>query len=309
MATLGLPEIAIVLLVVLFLLVAVAVPILVCAILYGAFRRVPPQQRLLDPGLVWLLVIPCVPIVWNFFVYPRLSRSLKAAYDAAGRKDVGDCGEAIGIAYSVCAAMSAVPYLGCLTGIPALVLVVVYLVRAHRLAREIPPADAAAPPPAGTPPPAAARTSPALIALLVALGGLGAVAMLGIIGAIAIPNLLNAIDRGKQVRTMTEMRSIATAIEAYRVDRGIDPTARDLDELAAALQPSYIAILPTLDGWQHRLVYHPGEIPGQGYTLTSLGKDGAPGPEPSSPQTTRFEEDLVLVNGRIVQGPHGAEAR
>ena len=32
------------------------------------------------------------------------------------------------------------------------------------------------------------------------------VAIIGIIAAIAIPNLLNAIDRGKQKRTMADMR-------------------------------------------------------------------------------------------------------
>ena len=44
------------------------------------------------------------------------------------------------------------------------------------------------------------------------------VAIIGIIAAIAIPNLLNAIQRGKQKRTMADMRSIATSIEAFSVD-------------------------------------------------------------------------------------------
>ena len=44
------------------------------------------------------------------------------------------------------------------------------------------------------------------------------VAIIGIIAAIAIPNLLNAIDRGKQKRTMADMRSIGTACEEYSID-------------------------------------------------------------------------------------------
>ncbi|MEO6327242.1 MAG: prepilin-type N-terminal cleavage/methylation domain-containing protein, partial [Thermoanaerobaculia bacterium] len=44
------------------------------------------------------------------------------------------------------------------------------------------------------------------------------VAIIGIIVAIAIPNLLNAIQRAKQKRTMADMRSIGTAIEAYAID-------------------------------------------------------------------------------------------
>ena len=36
------------------------------------------------------------------------------------------------------------------------------------------------------------------------------VAIIGIIAAIAIPNLLSAINRGRQKRTMADMRSVAT---------------------------------------------------------------------------------------------------
>ena len=44
------------------------------------------------------------------------------------------------------------------------------------------------------------------------------IAIIGILAAIAIPNLLNAVQRGKQKRTMSDMRALATAIEAYAVD-------------------------------------------------------------------------------------------
>ena len=40
------------------------------------------------------------------------------------------------------------------------------------------------------------------------------IAIIGILAAIAIPNLLNAVQRGKQKRTMSDMRALATAIEA-----------------------------------------------------------------------------------------------
>ena len=49
------------------------------------------------------------------------------------------------------------------------------------------------------------------------------VAIIGIIAAIAIPNLLNAIDRGKQKRSMSDMRSLGTAIESYAVDVNFYP--------------------------------------------------------------------------------------
>src|SRR5512140_3199947 len=44
------------------------------------------------------------------------------------------------------------------------------------------------------------------------------VAIIGILAAIAIPNLLTAMQRSKQKRTMADMRTIATAWEARATD-------------------------------------------------------------------------------------------
>src|SRR5512132_3191933 len=49
------------------------------------------------------------------------------------------------------------------------------------------------------------------------------IAIIGILAAIAIPNLLNAVQRGKQKRSMSDMRTMATAIEAYAVDNNVYP--------------------------------------------------------------------------------------
>ena len=83
------------------------------------------------------------------------------------------------------------------------------------------------------------------------------VAIIGIIAAIAIPNLLNAIDRGKQKRTMADIRSIGTAVEAYSVDNNIYPTAANSTALATVIEPIYIKKMPATDGWNSALVYQP----------------------------------------------------
>src|SRR5437879_282691 len=51
------------------------------------------------------------------------------------------------------------------------------------------------------------------------------IAIIGILAAIAIPNLLNAVQRGRQKRTMSDMRALATAIESYSVDNNNYPSA------------------------------------------------------------------------------------
>src|SRR6187401_2406385 len=85
------------------------------------------------------------------------------------------------------------------------------------------------------------------------------VAIIGIIAAIAIPNLLNAIQRGKQKRTMSDLRSIGTAVESYQVDNGY--IVRNTATLAAAadsLAPTFIKKAPTLDAWRGGIVYTSG---------------------------------------------------
>ena len=65
-------------------------------------------------------------------------------------------------------------------------------------------------------------------------------AIIGIIAAIAIPNLLNAIDRGKQKRTMADIRSLGTAVETYSIDNNDYPTAATMAALEVVLEPTYI---------------------------------------------------------------------
>lgn len=49
------------------------------------------------------------------------------------------------------------------------------------------------------------------------------VAIIGILAAIAVPNFMNAQIRAKIAKADSELRSLATALEAYRVDNNIYP--------------------------------------------------------------------------------------
>jgi hypothetical protein len=98
----------------------------------------------MEPGLVWLLLIPCFNIIWNFFVFPKTSRSLKAYFNSAGDQTVADCGGALAMAYSILSAVSIIPYVGCLTGIASLVVLIIYLVKVHDLKNRIPATAASA---------------------------------------------------------------------------------------------------------------------------------------------------------------------
>ncbi len=109
--------------------------------------------------------------------------------------------------------------------------------------------------------------------------------------------LIDAIDRGRQRRTMASMRNIAVANGTMRVDRGA------YAESLQALQANrYIVKIP-IDGWGNTFIYSVGQ---DTYTITSHGSDGQAGPAP--PGTWRsepYEPDIVLSDGRFTQAPTG----
>ena len=130
------------------------------------------------------------------------------------------------------------------------------------------------------------------------------VAIIGIIAAIAIPNLLNAIDRGKQKRTMADMRSIGTAVESYAVDNNVYPVAGTALILQGLVQPVYIKTMPLNDGWNNTFVV---DSVSTQYTISSNGKDGASGGCVTGTMTTLFNQDICFANGQFIQYPQGTQ--
>src|SRR5262245_17840243 len=110
------------------------------------------------------------------------------------------------------------------------------------------------------------------------------IAIIGILAAIAIPNLLNAVQRGKQKRTMSDMRALATAVEAYAVDNNVYPQSAYTSGLYTTagsalaltsftnLTPTYIAQPPKTDGWGAFMRYG-SDATGNNYNIASGGRD------------------------------------
>ncbi|MBV9493901.1 MAG: type II secretion system protein [Acidobacteria bacterium] len=174
----------------------------------------------------------------------------------------------------------------------------------------------------GAPPPApiqnAGETKAVSIVLILVVVGLFVVAFVGILAAIAIPNLLTAMQRSKQKRTMADMRTVATAIEARATDTNQYPRVTSYSELGPQLVPTYMKTLPALDGWSHGLRYECWDANNSGvcdsYAFGSGGKDGAfehaslrDYSEDTS--TTNFDCDIVYGNGKFVQWPSGTTSR
>jgi general secretion pathway protein G len=153
----------------------------------------------------------------------------------------------------------------------------------------------------------AGGTNVAMLVIGIVVAGLVLVAILGILAAIAIPNFITAVERSKQKRTMADMRSVATALEAYGIDHEQEeyPPGTTVEALREHLQPTYIKTVPIVDGWGHALRYMP--MANRGYAIASAAKDGRFEQDSldrySSGTTSNFDCDIVYANGEFVQYP------
>ncbi|HKO55784.1 MAG TPA: prepilin-type N-terminal cleavage/methylation domain-containing protein [Thermoanaerobaculia bacterium] len=145
------------------------------------------------------------------------------------------------------------------------------------------------------------------------------VAIIGILAAIAIPNLLTAMQRSKQKRTMADMRTIATAWEARATDENTylvagasfawPGSSAPYATLSAKLSPTYIKALPQKDGWSRNYDFAKS-TDGQQYGIRSAGKDGTfTSGAYTIAGTTNFDCDLVYSNGSFIVYPEGVQAQ
>lgn len=160
------------------------------------------------------------------------------------------------------------------------------------------------------------------------------VAIIGILAAIAVPNLLTALQRAKQKRTMADMHSIATGWESRATDMNRYNAAGSLSvlsictaqmphaDLSAALVPTYIKLVPMVDGWGNPMrfmtQYPWGATPASNdYVIWSAAKNGSSDGKngwdvtAQSPggATTNYDDDIVYSNGIFVQYPEGAQTQ
>jgi general secretion pathway protein G len=127
--------------------------------------------------------------------------------------------------------------------------------------------------------------------------------VIAVVMSIMIPNLLNARHRGAQKRTMADIRTLGTAVEAYRVDNSFCPVAADFEALVDIIKPTYIIAVPETDGWGRTFTAASTQPT---YTLGSGGRDGGGLTYIGGP-TTHLDDAIIFVNGDFVQWPQGRQ--
>jgi len=127
------------------------------------------------------------------------------------------------------------------------------------------------------------------------------VAIIGIIAAIAIPNLLDAIERSRQKRSTSEVKSLAGAMQAFSTDYGGYPDSANNGDMTDAIWgaaaytdavgspafvPDYIQAIPPQDGWKIPYTYNAGpngtvvnpqlnKVTANHFTIGCMGNDKA----------------------------------
>ena len=150
------------------------------------------------------------------------------------------------------------------------------------------------------------------------------VAIIGIIAAILIPNLLDAMQKAKQKRTLADMRITGTALFAWLTDQvgaaaaGQSATVIDLSsygtevaatDLSTILIPQYVQRVPILDGWKNSYDYflqtanlHADRI----MLIRSRGRDNVADSTTytvTSFDPTDYDRDIVWADGFMVRYP------
>jgi general secretion pathway protein G len=114
------------------------------------------------------------------------------------------------------------------------------------------------------------------------------VVILAVLGALVVPNILGKVDKARVTAAQTDIKSIGTALDLYRLDNFKYPTTEQGLQ-ALVKQPAdpsitnypaggYLHAMPK-DPWGNPYIYASPGTDGRDYDLMSYGRDGKPGGE------------------------------
>jgi heme/copper-type cytochrome/quinol oxidase subunit 2 len=85
------------------LVVAIVIQVMFLLTMSKCLKQISPRNRQMEPGMVWLCLIPIFGLVWTIIMILRVADSLRDEYDDRGMRGDGDYGKTIGIVYIVTA--------------------------------------------------------------------------------------------------------------------------------------------------------------------------------------------------------------
>jgi hypothetical protein len=134
------PEFWAIFIVILLVILAVGLVIAIFFLLTlsKALSRCRARNRTMEPGQVWLNLIPIFNIVWMFITVNRIAESLSNEfYDRGWDRGGEDYGKSIGTTYCIMNLLGWIPYCGSLFGLIGLVCFIIYWVKIAGFSREL----------------------------------------------------------------------------------------------------------------------------------------------------------------------------
>ncbi len=145
------------------------------------------------------------------------------------------------------------------------------------------------------------------------------VAIIGIIAAMLIPNMLDAMQKAKQKRTMADIRILGTAMMAWVTDEAAAAAGQNFDlgsysaisasQLEGVLVSEYIQEIPERDGWKHALDYYLDTADPSARNVMALRSPGRDGVFERDSYTSGpfepldYDQDIVWADGFFVRWP------
>ena len=81
--------------------------------LQKALNRCSPECRAMNPGLVWLMLIPLFALVWHFFVVLNVAKSLGSEFQKRGIAEDPNPGQTLGLVTCITGLICGPAYLFC----------------------------------------------------------------------------------------------------------------------------------------------------------------------------------------------------
>src|SRR5579872_6112282 len=80
--------------------------------LQGALQKCSEASRTMQPGMVWLLLVPLFNLIWHFFVVTAMASSLGSEFKRRGMlAPETEPGKSIGLAMCICGVCGVIPLL------------------------------------------------------------------------------------------------------------------------------------------------------------------------------------------------------
>ncbi|MEM7048759.1 MAG: prepilin-type N-terminal cleavage/methylation domain-containing protein [Acidobacteriota bacterium] len=149
------------------------------------------------------------------------------------------------------------------------------------------------------------------------------VAIIGIIAALLVPNMIDALQKSKQKRTMMDSRNVGNSMMAWLTDTATAAAAgasgtvsladwtgtASISEMESALVPIYIQKIPRLDGWKQSFLYRLDLADPESDQVFLIGSGGRDLSTPSGTYTvgsfdpTDYDQDILWADGFFLRWP------